>query len=146
MRWHWWRFSAKAFVWGMIASALVVISQKILFPGWDIALSLSATIGACFVLTVFCGFIFRPTDIEVLVDFYKSIRPFGIWGPIRKEAIKRELPGCTERDPECRFSIFFSSSPLLFIPAPMAEYVYLAGCRVDNVGYPVLYLVQEFAG
>lgn len=97
MRWHWWRFSAKAFVWGMIASALVVISQKIFFPAWAISLSLSANIAACLILTVLCGYLFKPTDTEILVDFYKNIKPFGIWGPIRKEVLKRGL--ISEKDP-----------------------------------------------
>jgi Na+/proline symporter len=91
MRWHWWRFSAKAFVWSMIASALVVIFQKVFFGHWPISLSLSLTTLGCLVSTVIIGFLNKPTDIEVLVDFYKNIRPFGVWGPVRKEVIKRNL-------------------------------------------------------
>lgn len=91
MRWHWWRFSAKAFVWSMGASALVIVFQKVFFIQWSISKSLTVDILACFVATVVSGFLTRPTDRHVLVRFYSKVRPFGFWGPIRQEAIKRGL-------------------------------------------------------
>ena len=37
MRWHWWRFSAKAFVWSMVVSALVIGIQKLVFRDWPVS-------------------------------------------------------------------------------------------------------------
>ena len=91
MRWHWWRFSARAFVWSMGLSALFIILQKILFPGWAAARTLSTDILASLVITLTVGFFFKPTENEVLVSFYSRIRPFGFWRPIRKEAEDRGL-------------------------------------------------------
>jgi Na+/proline symporter len=91
LRWHWWRYSAKAFVWSMIISALVVVSQKLFFNNWSISTALSTNIIASFVLSVMFGFLTKPTDKEVLIKFYSRIRPFGFWQPIRKEAISRGL-------------------------------------------------------
>jgi Na+/proline symporter len=91
MRWHWWRFSANAFVWSMIASALIVLSQKLFFYYWPISTALATSIIASFILSVLFGFITKPADKEVLILFYSRVRPFGFWGPIRNEAINRGL-------------------------------------------------------
>ncbi|MBU1473310.1 MAG: hypothetical protein KJ768_00345 [Acidobacteria bacterium] len=90
-RWHWWRFSAKAFVWSMCASAGVVLLQKVFFPAWSASTSLLTVILGCLVVTIIIGFLHKPTDKEILVTFYSRIRPFGVWGPIRRLAEEREL-------------------------------------------------------
>jgi len=91
MRWHWWRFSARAFYWSMGASTILIITQKIFFSQWGAAQSLGLDIPACFIATVVIGWIMKPTDMDILVDFYSRIRPFGFWRPVRKEAVKRGL-------------------------------------------------------
>lgn len=90
-RWHWWRFSAKAFVWSMVVSATLIVAQKIFFGGWGVVQTLAIdTIGSLFA-TLVIGFLFEPTDMDVLVKFYSKIRPFGFWKPVRLEAERRML-------------------------------------------------------
>lgn len=97
MRWHWWRFGARAFVWSMASSAAFIVLQKILFPQWSISITLTVDVLASLALTLIFGAWFKPADLEVLVAFYARVRPFGFWGPVRAEAVKRGLvPG---RDP-----------------------------------------------
>lgn len=100
MRWHWWRFSARAFVWSMAASALVVALQKILFPGWPISATLAVDILFCFLATVIIGWITPPPEMDILVKFYSRVRPFGFWGPVKREAVKRGLVAENDRIPE----------------------------------------------
>ena len=95
-RWHWWRFSAKAFVWGMAASAGVVVCQKALFSDLSASASLAGNVTGCFIVTLACGFLAKPTSMDTLVQFYARVRPFGFWGPVRREAAKRSL--VPERD------------------------------------------------
>jgi Na+/proline symporter len=97
MRWHWWRFGAKAFVWSMIASAVVVLLQKMLFPAWPVQVSLPGVTFTCLVLTVIIGFLTKPAEMDVLVKFYSKVRPFGFWGPVRIAAVKQGL--VPARDP-----------------------------------------------
>ena len=40
-RWHWWKFSAKAFVWSMILNAAFILGQKLLFSEWGVVLTLA---------------------------------------------------------------------------------------------------------
>lgn len=90
-RWHWWRFSAKAFVWGMIGTASFIVLQKIFYSQLGVVETLAVDTAASFVITLICGFAFPPTDMEVLVKFYSKVRPFGVWRPVRMEAEKRGL-------------------------------------------------------
>lgn len=90
-RWHWWRFSAKAFVWGMIGTASFIVLQKIFYPHLGVVETLAVDTAASFIITLICGFVFPPTDMEVLVKFYSKVRPFGVWKPVRMEAEQRGL-------------------------------------------------------
>jgi Na+/proline symporter len=99
MRWHWWRFSARAFVWSMGFSVAIIILQKIFFAYWSPALTLAFDTLASLCLTVIIGFISKPTDMEVLVRFYSRVRPFGFWKPVRLEAQKRGLVPQKDRMP-----------------------------------------------
>ncbi len=91
MRWHWWRFSAKAFVAGMAGTAVFITIQKLTLPGWSQALTLAVDILASLAITVAMGFLFRPPGMDILVAFYSRIRPFGFWGPVRREAARQGL-------------------------------------------------------
>jgi len=99
MRWHWWRFSARAFVWSMVATAAFIAVQKIFFSEISSTHSLGINIVASFILTVIIGFIVKPTDREILVKFYSRIRPFGFWRPVRLEAVKRGLVAAKDKEP-----------------------------------------------
>ena len=90
-RWHWWRFSAKAFVWGMLGTAVFIIMQKLLYPQIGVVDTLAIDTAASLVITLFTGFVFAPSDMEVLVKFYSKVRPFGFWKPVRLESERRGL-------------------------------------------------------
>lgn len=99
MRWHWWRFSAKAFVWSMIATALFIAFQKIFLTGISSTNSLFINIISSLIITTIIGLIVKPTDKQILVSFYSRIRPFGFWGPVRREAIAQGLVKASDREP-----------------------------------------------
>jgi len=91
MRWHWWRFSALAFVWSMIVSALIIVLQKIFFASWPVSLSLAVNVISSLIVTIVCGFLFTPTQMPILVKFYSKVRPFGFWKPVRMECERQGL-------------------------------------------------------
>jgi len=91
LRWHYWRFGAKAFVWSMAVSAGLITLRLILFRNLHAAASLGADMALSFVTTIVIARLTRPADMEVLVKFYARVRPFGFWGPVRREAERRGL-------------------------------------------------------
>jgi Na+/proline symporter len=99
LRWHWWRYGARAFVLSMAGSALVILAQKLLAPQWPISRTLIFDVLASFGLSVVIGALMRPAEMDVLVRFYSRVRPFGFWGPVRIEAVKRGLVPAADRMP-----------------------------------------------
>ncbi len=91
LRWHWWRFGARAFLWSMIASTGVVVVHKVFLNGMPLHWAIVFLMLSCFALTVLVTFLTKPADMEILVRFYARIRPFGVWGPVRREAVRRGL-------------------------------------------------------
>ena len=95
LRWFWWRVSAWCEVAAMVSSFLI---SMVLFAlhkmgystavfGGALSLDLPITIAVttlCWVATAYIG---PQTNREVLIDFYRRVRPFGPgWEQIRTEA------------------------------------------------------------
>lgn len=99
MRWHWWRFGGKAFVWSMVATAGFIALQKIFLSQISSVNSLGINVAASLVMTIIMGFLFQPADKEVLVAFYSRVKPFGFWGPVRRESVARGLVKSKDREP-----------------------------------------------
>ncbi|MCU0959921.1 MAG: hypothetical protein MUF48_07425 [Pirellulaceae bacterium] len=80
LKWHWWRFNGYGFLAGMVAGTAAAIG-KIFVPLHDVpafllilAISFAASVAVC-LLT-------RSESDEVLMGFYRTVRPWGWWGPI----------------------------------------------------------------
>jgi len=112
MRWHWWRFSAKAFVWSMVTSAAMLLLRRLFFPDWALPTALAVDALAALGLTIVIGWSFRPADMDVLVSFYSRVRPFGLWKPVRLEAERRGL--VPPRDPMPRIDVLNGGITVVF--------------------------------
>jgi Na+/proline symporter len=124
MRWHWWRFSAKAFVYGMAATAAFIIFQKIALPELGVA-ALGLNIAASLVICVVLGFAMKPPEMDILVKFYAHVRPFGFWRPVREAAIARGLVPRGELTPYFdALNLFIASAFQMFL-AMMPFYAFL---------------------
>lgn len=98
-RWHWWRYSGKAFVFSMIATAVFIAFQKIFLSSLSGTQALGINVLGSLMLSIAMGFIFKPSDQEVLVAFYAKVKPFGFWKPIRKRAVEKGLLAANDREP-----------------------------------------------
>ena len=99
LRWHWWRFGAKAFVWSMAVSAVLISLRLVFVRGLHASVSLSLDVGIGLVTTLAAAALTRPADMEVLVKFYAKVRPFGFWGPVRRECVRRGLVPAGDKMP-----------------------------------------------
>jgi Na+/proline symporter len=100
LRWHYWRFGAKAFVWSMGVSAGLITMRLILLKGLHASASLAIDMGLSLVTTMVAAALTKPADIEVLVKFYAKVRPFGVWGPVRRECVRRGLVPAKDKMPK----------------------------------------------
>ena len=56
-----------------------------------VAQTLGIDILASLLATILIGLLCTPPEMDVLINFYSRIRPFGFWGPVKREAVRRGL-------------------------------------------------------
>jgi SSS family solute:Na+ symporter len=94
LKWHWWRFNANGFFWGMLAGIVPAIALAVL-KSFNILTSLDLYYWpALFILSlagsVIGTYAAPPTDIDTLKSFYKTVRPWGFWKPVHDLVVKED--------------------------------------------------------
>jgi Na+/proline symporter len=97
LKWYWWRFNGMGYFYGMISGIAAAIFIPWMFMDktvlWDIERNMAlfpfvlAISGATAVIVSLTT---QPDDIEVLKKFYRQVRPWGCWEPIRKMVIAED--------------------------------------------------------
>jgi Na+/proline symporter len=101
LKWYWWRFNGYGYFWGMITgicSALglpPVIAQipyvKHLLATYSINMEVTIVFPVVLALSLIgCllgTLLTKQESDEVLIDFYRRVRPWGFWGPILKKVL-----------------------------------------------------------
>ena len=100
LKWIWWRFNGWGYFWGMVAGLAIAsfqffidqnkgsfVPDSFLFRAAEIpAIYLFPVILIFSLLGSFLGtWLTPPTNMEMLKSFYKNVRPWGWWKPVRKE-------------------------------------------------------------
>ncbi len=97
LRWYWWRING----WGYSVGTFVGIILSftiIFFPDAPVYYVFPLICVASLLASITVSLATQPVDRDVLICFYKSIRPFGLWKPVRKESklSPEELAGKSE--------------------------------------------------
>ena len=94
LKWYWWRFNGYGYFWGLmsgIISAMIAPGAAKLILGHPVSntLYLFPAIFACSVVGCLLGTLLtKAEDDETLKHFYKTVNPWGAWGPIREKVMK----------------------------------------------------------
>lgn len=112
LKWYWWRFNASGFFWGMFAGivasaippALSVTGVTTYFDGTRMLYYFPVFIIIQLIACVLGSYAAPPTDEATLKNFYKTVRPWGFWKPVR-EAIQAEDP-TIERNKNFKINMF----------------------------------------
>ncbi|MGK7874160.1 MAG: sodium:solute symporter [Xenococcaceae cyanobacterium] len=101
LRWYWWRFNGYGFALGTVAGMMAAIITKLLgiqLPEYvNFLIPSVCSLLGCIVGTILT----EPTDREVMENFYKVTRPFGLWGAIGKNLpanIQAKIKAENQRD------------------------------------------------
>jgi solute:Na+ symporter, SSS family len=91
LKWYWWRFNGMGYFYGMISGIAAAIVLPWMFMDRTVLWSIERNMALFpFVLAISAGvavtvsLLTQPDDIEVLKKFYKQVRPWGCWEPIRR--------------------------------------------------------------
>ncbi len=102
LKWYWWRFNAQGYFWGMLIGILVGLMPYIsaalgfdmleaLFPNHAASIRIlyffPIILVTSMIACVLGTFLHGPTENEVLVNFYKNVKPWGFWKPIKEQVM-----------------------------------------------------------
>ena len=96
LKWYWWRLNGQGYFYGMLSGIVAALTFppifKLLFP--DVAGDI-VPLTVFPLILIFSGVICVVTslytkedDREVLKSFYKTVNPWGFWGPIKADVLK----------------------------------------------------------
>ncbi|MFC2155628.1 hypothetical protein ACFLRB_03960 [Acidobacteriota bacterium] len=91
LRWYWWRMTGWGYAAGVAGGILLSLialfypsaPMYVIFPPICIGSLLASIIGSI---------VTAPVDSDVLVSFYRTVRPFGYWKPVKRKALKGISP------------------------------------------------------
>jgi SSS family solute:Na+ symporter len=84
LKWHWWRFNANGFFYGMLAGILSSMVFSLLIPSGELLYWFPLLFFISMAGSVVGSYASAPTDMAVLKSFYSNVRPWGFWEPVKK--------------------------------------------------------------
>jgi Na+/proline symporter len=90
LKWHWHRFNGYGYFWGMLSGLAMALAMPKIAPDlhplwafpWILLVSAIASVAG--------SLLTQPEPDEVLMKFYKQVRPWGAWGPVLKKVQKED--------------------------------------------------------
>jgi Na+/proline symporter len=123
LKWHWWRFNGHGFWAGMAGGTLAALVIPSLWPGLrDVWLFLSVLTFSAVASVVAC-LSTTPEPDDVLMEFYRTIRPWGFWKPIL-EKCRAQTPQL-EPNRDCLRDWFNVCTGIVWQIAMVAAPIYL---------------------
>jgi SSS family solute:Na+ symporter len=96
LKWYWWRFNGKGYFGGMIAGIAAALVLPVVFPDptlWGLERNMAVfpiILAVSAATSIIVTLLSKPDEEEVLKKFYKQVRPWGFWGPIREKVMKED--------------------------------------------------------
>jgi len=107
-RWYWWRMNGYGFAAGTVAGMIAAVIQRMFLPDIPEYSAFIITTVSSLVGMVVGTYASKPTDENVLFEFYKRTRPFGFWGPIRKRINQVTMDQINKENRRDILSTFFA--------------------------------------
>ena len=87
LKWHWWRFNAYGYFWGMLAGLIGALVLPIALPDVQPLMAFPLLLIFGLVGSIAGTLLTPPESDDVLCEFYRTVKPWGAWGPIRDKVI-----------------------------------------------------------
>jgi len=85
LRWYWWRINGWGYALGTLGGMLLSL-VVLFFPSAPVYYVFPSVCAASLFVSIAVSLATQPTNSDILVSFYKSVRPFGLWKPIARKA------------------------------------------------------------
>jgi Na+/proline symporter len=90
LKWHWWRFNANGFFFGMLAGIVCAMVFSVVIPAVDLLYWVPVLFAISLAGSLIGSYAAPPTDMNVLKSFYTTVRPWGFWEPVKKIAMEAD--------------------------------------------------------
>ena len=97
LKWYWWRLNGVGYFFGMVTGMAAAMIFPLIFPGQNILFGLEINLAvfpfilsASLIACVVASLLTPPDDEEVLIGFYKQVRPWGFWKPIHDKVVAQD--------------------------------------------------------
>jgi Na+/proline symporter len=107
-RWYWWRMNGYGFAAGTVAGMGAAVIQRILLPDIPEYFAFVIATVSSLLGMIIGTYVSEPTGEKTLLEFYKRTRPFGLWGPIRKQLAPDTLQKINQENRRDILSTFFA--------------------------------------
>lgn len=84
LRLYWWRYNGSGFALGTLVGMAAALLQRVLLPDMPEWHQLVTMVGAGLAGSVAATYLRPPTERAALERFYRTTKPFGLWGPLKK--------------------------------------------------------------
>jgi Na+/proline symporter len=92
LKWHWWRFNATGFFVGMLTGIVAALFFGVFLPSSSLLYWFPVLFGISLGGSIIGTYLAPPTEAAVLHSFYKTVRPWGFWGPVLAQ-VQAQEPG-----------------------------------------------------
>ncbi len=94
LRWYWWRLNGQGYAAATFSGMLLSLVQALVpaLNAQPLYYTFPAILLAVALIAVVVSLSTRPTRKKTLMEFYRTVQPWGFWGPVRAAVLARD-PG-----------------------------------------------------
>ena len=90
LKWIWWRFSGNGYFWGMLFGLIASTVKLFFFPEYVDIFVFPIIFLISFIGCIIGTYVEPLPNREKVKQFYKQTKPWGIWGPIKREVMEED--------------------------------------------------------
>jgi len=87
LKWIWWRFNGYGYFLGMLSGLIASTTKLIFFSSLVDIYFFPVILLISFIGSIAGSLLSKPDDDEVLIKFYKNVRPWGFWKPVHDKVV-----------------------------------------------------------
>ena len=127
LRLYWWRFNGGGFALGTLVGLATALLQRFLIPQMPEWQQFIYMMVAGLAGSIAATYLTPPTERGVLENFYRTTKPFGLWGPLRQTVSTEEAAAMSR---EHRYD-------LISVPFALAW-------QITMLMLPMLLIIKQF--
>jgi hypothetical protein len=91
LRWYWWRMTGWGYAAG-VAGGILLSLIALFYPSAPMYIIFPPICAGSLLASIIGSLVTAPVNADVLVSFYRTVRPFGWWKPVKEKALQGLSP------------------------------------------------------